>query len=232
MKKVIDGINMIDNYHLGDSISILEKMDSESVDLIFTSCPDLSQMELNNIGGKDTEKYQAWQLNVMDQFARIVKKDGFVVVCQTDRKVNAQILTNHVTYINGLTKNGMIVKDEKILVRNSVGQRSMYYLSYQYMTILTYKGTFKRAGDFLLDIIVDKQVKCPPKSNQYCWSNEFCELVISNLTKEGDYVIDPFAACAPTLYAAKNLNRKYWGAEYDEKMYNKNFEYFGGRLPI
>lgn len=216
----------MNHYTLCDAIPMLQSMKPKSVDLIFTSMPDLSQTSF----GKCKEAYQQWQDNVLCMFANIVKDTGFIIICQTDRKLNAEILTNHVTYINGLTKYGLKVKDEKILVRNSVGQKSMYYMSYQYLTVFTRKGTFKRSGEFLKDIIVDKQVKCPPKTNQYCWSEDFASLVIKTLSKEGDLVLDPFAAAGIVPYVAGKLNRRYLAYEIEESMYNPNFDYFEQRL--
>ena len=216
---------MNNEYYLGDSLPKMKEMSDKSVDLIFTSLPDLSQTDFNN----DVNKYQEWQTSVMSEFVRLIKDTGFIVISQTDRKVNGFITPNHITYINGIIKSDptIKIKDEKIVVRNEVGKKDMYHFTYQYLTTFTRKGTFKRGGEILKDIYIDNQVKCPPKTNQYCWSNEFCSLIISTFTKENDFVLDPFAAAGPVLYAAQQLNRRYWGAEISPEMYNENFKYFG-----
>ena len=51
--------------------------------------------------------------------ARITKPKGFVVISQTDRKINGEILPNHITYYQAMIRNGFKLKDYKIMVRNN-----------------------------------------------------------------------------------------------------------------
>jgi DNA modification methylase len=132
-------------------------------------------------------------------------------------------------YAKCLEEQGMILKDYKIVVRNEVGKRDMYYFTFQHMLVYTYKGTITRKGDWLRDIYVDKQSKV---LNQSVWSKDFCEYVISNLTEEGDMVVDPFAGVAPVLFTAEQMNRRYWGAESEENFYNESFRQFRTSLPF
>ena len=133
-----------------DASDLMQEVEDKSVDLIFSSLPDISQTHYNT----DTVSYKEFQANVMKQFARMVKDDGFVVVSQTDRKINGEILANHITYPNALSDCGMKMKDYKIVVRNEpVDKRDMYYFNYQQCVIFTRKGTIKRSGDFLLSLI-------------------------------------------------------------------------------
>jgi len=218
----------IDDYVKGDAFDYMPNIPDQSVDLVFTSCPDLSQTEFDK--SKDgIGSYQDFQKKATEQFARIVKKDGFVVICQTDRRVNGSILSNHMWYAKCLEEQGMILKDYKIVVRNEVGKRDMYYFTFQHMLVYTYNGTITRKGDWLRDIYIDKQDKV---LNQSVWSKDFCEYVISNLTKEGDIVVDPFAGVAPVLFTAKQMNRRYWGAETEDKFYNESFSQFSPSLPV
>lgn len=219
-------MDFLNTYTLGDSFPVMAKIPDKSVDLVFTSPPDLSQ---TNYDKASIDGYRDLQKRAMDEFARVVKDDGFVVVCQTDRKVNAVVLCNHWWYIKCLQDAGLKLKDYKIVVRNSIDHRSMYYFGFQHYVCFTRTGTIARKGEFLRDIIVDQQEKV---LNQSVWSQDFCRLVIENLTKPGDLVIDPFAGVGPVLYAAEQLGRKYWGAEIEPKFYNKDFASYGGVLPV
>ena len=69
-----------------DSFDILSEIETRSVDLIFTSVPDLNDLNI-----KDISTYETFISNAMDQFGRITKDTGFVAMCQTDRKINAQV---------------------------------------------------------------------------------------------------------------------------------------------
>jgi DNA modification methylase len=208
-------------YVLGDAFPYLALIPNQSVDLVFTSMPDLSQTPYSQ---GDVDGYRGFQKTACEEFSRIVKDKGFVVICQTDRRMDGGILCNHVWYIQCLTSLGLRVKDEKIVVRNEVGRIDMYHLTYQYLTVFSRKGSWKRAGDILQDIIVDKQVKTVP--NQPTWSFDFCKRIIEAFSPEGGTVIDPFAASAPVLYAASKLNRQWWGAEIEPERYNKDFHLF------
>jgi DNA methylase len=212
---------MINNaYVCGDAFPYLAQMPDKSVDLIFTSLPDLSQTPYSRL---EVSLYKGLQKQACEEFARLVTDKGFIVTCQTDRRLNAEMLCNHVWYIQCLTELGLKVKDEKIVVRNEVGRKDLYYMTYQYMTIFSRHGGWKREGEFLRDIIVDKQKLIEGQST---WSFDFCKLVIESLTKPGQLVIDPFAAAGPVLYAAMKLDRRWWGAEITPERYNTGFTLF------
>jgi DNA modification methylase len=186
----------LDEYVRGDAFDYLSDISDNSVDLVFTSCPDLSQTDFDK--SKDgINSYQDFQKRAVEHFSRVVKPKGFVVICQTDRRVNGSVLSNQ------------------------VGKKDMYYFTFQHMLIYTYEGTIKRGGDWLRDIYVDKQEKI---GNQSVWSQDFCKFVIDNLTKENDVVIDPFAGVGPVLIAARTLNRRWWGAEIADEFFNEDLQ--------
>mgnify|MGYP001303067519 CR=1 FL=1 len=185
--------NIINNFIHGDAFDVFKQMPDQSVNLTFTSLPDISQTPY----GKDVKKYQVLQNQACDEMARTTKDDGFVVISQTDRKINGEILPNHITYYNAMLRNGYVLKDYKIMVRNyPVDKRDMYYFNYQHCLVFTKKGTIKRSGDWLKNILVYDtkrlgNVKGP--FNLYVWNDNFIKLVIEYLSKEQDIVSDPFA---------------------------------------
>ena len=143
--------NIINNFIHGDAFDVFKQMPDQSVNLTFTSLPDISQTPY----GKDVKKYQVLQNQACDEMARTTKDDGFVVISQTDRKINGEILPNHITYYNAMLRNGYVLKDYKIMVRNyPVDKRDMYYFNYQHCLVFTKKGTIKRSGDWLKNILV------------------------------------------------------------------------------
>jgi DNA modification methylase len=218
MKKI--KFDYLNKYTFGDSLSILKYMPDGCVDLVFTSLPDLSQQE------KSLTLFSEWQRDICYEFMRVTKETGFIVISQTDRKVNGSVYSNHVNYIQTMSENKWMLKDEKIIVRNRVGNIDLYKFTYQYFSCFTKSGkipTAKRKGIWLRDVIVDPESHV---AHQYIWSQPFCRLVIETLTNPGDFVIDPFAGYGAVLYAAKTLKRNYWGGEIAKERYNKDFAYF------
>ena len=207
---------------LYDASKLMREVEDKSVDLIFSSLPDISQTDFSN----NITHYKMFQRSVMQQFARIVKDDGFVVVSQTDRKINGEILANHITYSNTLSECGMKMKDYKILVRNvPVDKRDMYYFNYQQCLIFTRKGTIKRSGDFLKNILIyntERIGNIKGALNSFMWPEPFCRLIIDKLTKEGEKVLDPFAASGIALQVAKEMNRQYLGCELNKEVYDNS----------
>ena len=205
---------------LCDASKLMQEVEDKSVDLVFSSLPDISQTDFSN----DITHYKMFQRSVMQQFARMVKDDGFVVVSQTDRKINGEILANHITYSNTLSECGMKMKDYKIVVRNKpVDKRDMYYFNYQQCVIFTRKGTIKRSGDFLKNILIyntDRIGNIKGALNSFMWPEPFCKLIIDKLTKEGDKVLDPFAASGIALQVAKEMNRQYLGCEINKEVFD------------
>ena len=205
---------------LYDASKLMQEVEDKSVDLVFSSLPDISQTDFSN----NITHYKMFQRSVMQQFARMVKDDGFVVVSQTDRKINGEILANHITYSNTLSECGMKMKDYKIVVRNEpVDKRDMYYFNYQQCVIFTRKGTIKRSGDFLKNILIyntDRIGNIKGALNSFMWPEPFCKLIIDKLTKEGDKVLDPFAASGIALQVAKEMNRQYLGCELNKEVFD------------
>ena len=205
---------------LGDCYEVMKEIDDKSVDLVFTSPPDISQTQYNT----DIKNYQVFQRIATTSFSRIVKNEGFVLIAQTDRKINGEILTNHITYYQSMVELGWKLKDYKIIVRNyPVDKRDMYTFNYQHCLIFTKKGTIKRSGDFLKNIMVYDTQKMKGFSGPlqlHMWNENFIELMLEYLTKENDKVIDPFAGSGVVPYVAKRMNRQYLGCEINKEVYD------------
>ena len=205
---------------LGDCFDVMRELDDRSVDLVFTSPPDISQTNFGTAIGF----YKSFQRKACSAFARIVKDDGFILIAQTDRKINGEILTNHITYYQSMVELGWKLKDYKIIVRNHpVDKRDMYTFNYQHCLIFTKKGTIKRSGDFLKNIMVYDTQKMKGFSGPlqlHKWNENFIELMLEYLTKENDKVIDPFAGSGVVPYVAKRMNRQYLGCEINKEVYD------------
>ena len=209
---------------LADCFDVMGEMEDGSVDFVFTSPPDISQGDWDN----NIESYQDFQKKTTEECSRLTKDDGFVLIAQTDRKINGEILTNHITYYQNMIKMGWKLKDYKIVVRNyPVEKKDMYTFNYQHCLIFTKKGKFKRSGDILKNILVYNTEKLKTLTGPlklHMWNESFVELMINTLSKEGDKVFDPFAGSGVVLQGARSLNRKYLGCELNEDVFNETLK--------
>ena len=195
-----------------DCFNVLPTLEDDSVDLVFTSPPDLY-----DIGTDDVNVYQDFLRKGMDQFARIVKDTGFITLCQSDRKIDARVYAKHAFILMYMESLGWILKDYKIIVKNSIDSMSQFIFPYQHMCVFTKLGTIERKGEWLKHILLYKTQKS--KFTYYIWHEAFCKLVINTLTKENDLVVDPFAGSSQVVQCAKELNRQYLGCEIDKEGY-------------
>ena len=195
-----------------DCFNVLPTLEDNSVDLVFTSPPDLY-----DIGTDDVNVYQDFLRKGMDQFARIVKDTGFITLCQSDRKIDARVYAKHAFILMYMESLGWILKDYKIIVKNSIDSMSQFIFPYQHMCVFTKLGTIERKGEWQKHILVYKTQKS--KFTYYIWHEAFCKLVINTLTKENDLVVDPFGGSSQVVQCAKELNRQYLGCEIDKEGY-------------
>ena len=195
-----------------DCFNVLPTLPDKSVDLVFTSPPDLY-----DIGTDDVNVYQDFLRKGMDQFARIVKDTGFITLCQSDRKIDARVYAKHAFIMAYMESLGYVLNDYKIIFKNSIDNKSQFIFPYQHMCVFSKLGTIERKGEWLKHILVYKTQKS--KFTYYIWHEAFCKLVINTLTKENDLVVDPFAGSSQVLQCAKELNIQYFGCEIDKEAY-------------
>jgi len=208
--------NLINTYILGNAFDYLPKILNKSVDLFFTGIPDIDEM-----GNISIEEYQHFIEKALKETNRIVRDEGFAVFCQTDRKMNGTIFLKHYIILKVMLELGFIIKDYKILVKDSVDKINLYRLNYSHILIFSKNGKIpmeKRKGDYLKDLWVFEL----PKNKNFL-PIELCNLVIKTLTQKGDFVVDPFAGRGTVLKSAKKLGRDYFGTEIKEEVYNLDF---------
>ena len=66
------------DFILGDSFNLMQEIEPNSVDLIFTSVPDM-----NDLGIKDITEYEDFISLAMVKFEHLISDTGFVAMCQT-----------------------------------------------------------------------------------------------------------------------------------------------------
>lgn len=202
-----------------DCFNILPNIENDSVQLLFTSVPDINDLGLDD----DHEQYIEFIDKALLQFCRITKDAGFIALCQSDRKMKGKIFSKHSYIINRMQDFDYSLKDYKIIVKNNIESKDQYIFPYLHLCIFTRKGRISRKGDWLRHILIYKMMKSGIGSF-YAWPEEFVKLVISYLSNEDDSVVDPFAGSGVVPFVAKEMNRKYLGIELDKTQYEEMYQ--------
>ena len=107
-----------------DCFNILPNIEESLVQLLFTSVPDINDLGFD----ANQEQYIEFLNKALLQFCRITKDTGFIVLCQSDRKMKGKIFSKHSYIINKMEELDYVLKDYKIVVKNNI-ESNLLYLS-------------------------------------------------------------------------------------------------------
>lgn len=226
-------INYVNKIINGDCLDIMQKMPSESVDLIVTSPPyNLKNstgngMKLNTKTGKwagaalqngyshhndcmPHKEYVKWQNNCLQEMFRLIKNDG-AIFYNHKRRVQNGLLQDRDDILKGLPVRQIIIWKRAGGINFNPG----YFLPTHEVIYLIPKLNFKLV----------------PKANAYGDVWEFVQemrnphpapfplalvdRIISSTNAE--IVLDPFMGSGTTAIAALNNDRKYIGIELSQE---------------
>lgn len=98
---------------LGDSREKLKELESNSIDLIFTS-PPYADSRANTYGGVSPDAYVAWFLPIAAELLRVLKPDGTFVLNIKEKVVNGERHTYVIELILAMRKQGWLWTEEFI----------------------------------------------------------------------------------------------------------------------
>jgi site-specific DNA-methyltransferase (adenine-specific) len=101
------------NIFLGDCKEILKTLDSNSIDLVFTS-PPYADRRIQTYGGIKPENYVEWFLPISEQLLRVLKPDGTFILNIKEKAENGERHTYVLDLILALRKQGWFWTEELI----------------------------------------------------------------------------------------------------------------------
>jgi len=227
----------------GDSISLLSKFPSESIDVVFADPPYfLSSGGITCHAGrmvsvnkakwdesKNINEIHEFNRKWLDEVKRILKEDGALWISGT----------LHNIYSVGLALQQLdykILNDIIWYKRNAPPNLSTRYFTHSTETILWARKSQKSKHYFnyslMKEINKGKQMRnlwditAPPKNEKKFGKHptqkplELLERVILASTEEGDLVLDPFVGSGTTCIVALRLRRKCIGIDIDKEYLN------------
>lgn len=223
----------------GNCIDELGKMPSKSVDLVFTSPPYNMNLRIRNgkycsrqIVKELTSKYEGFDDNLtLGEYFNFNKK--VISECLRVSNIvfyNVQILTGNkpaIFKLIGEFSNQLkeFIIWDKVNAQPAIGKN---VLNSQFEVILVFENSKPESRAFdcasfargeLSNLWQIKRGKKTNKAHGSVFPLELAKKVISNFTKEGDTVLDPFMGTGTTGEACKNLGRNFVGVELLEQYY-------------
>lgn len=222
----------------GDCVEVMRQLDNDKVDLIITDPPynlgnfmknrdtNLVKMRDNFFGaaGWDDLEFHEWEQSMDAYFseaARLMKTGGTMIVFMAIIKVE--------TLIRLAEQHGFYYKTTGIWHKLNPMPRNMhlhFVNSTEAWVYFTYKkrtGKFNNNGRVLHDFV--ETALTPASERKYGKHptqkpEQLLEYLVSILSDEGDWVLDPFMGSGTTGVVAKRMNRHFIGVEFNEEYFN------------
>ena len=230
----------VNKIHEGNCANILKNIPSESIDLILTDPPYLSNYKSNlrkspekadNLLTPVSDETKA-QLEKEHDFKSEIKGDGYedrdvirefldesLRVMKPDTAIYAFCNSVHVEFFKTEMDARFNVKNIIVWVKNgfSAGDLEGAFGRKHEFIIMANKGRAKFRGERIGDVWEFDRVT---SNNQLHQNQKPVELLSLAIRKHSDYggiILDPFAGSGSTLVAAKMLGRRYIGIEFESK---------------
>jgi len=209
-----------------DAILGMKELEDNSIDCIITS-PPYNKYGLSKFGHRKIkykgytddmteDHYQEWQIEVLNEFSRILKPGGSVFYNHKNRRVNCREWTPH----DWITKSKLNLYQTIIWNRNQSPSIFNTFLlpTYEYVFWMTKERKTPKVYRSRLDTIKDIWNITPSRSKIH--PATFPEKLVENCllltTNEGDIVLDPFAGVGTTLSVCDRLGRRSIGFDITE----------------
>lgn len=233
---------------LGDCLREMQKLPTESVDLIVTDPPyNLSKDYGNNKDNLKDNEYIEFSRSWLKECKRVLKDDGTIYVCmgvryisyiyeimeqELDLKFNSWI-TWHYTQGIGKTKGFSPRHDDILMFAKS--DKFNFYLDPVRVPQKFYRSRNNMRGANPGNVWEYSHVHYSNKNRQVHPTQKpegLFERMILASSKEGDMVLDPFVGSGTTLRVCQQLNRNCIGIEINEEYIGMikerlNSEFFG-----
>ena len=215
---------------LGDCRTELARVETGSVDLIFTSPPYANQ-RASTYGGIKPDDYVEWFLPIAEELRRVLKPDGTFVLNIKERVVNRERHTYVFNLILELRKQGWLWTEEFIWSKtNSYPGKwpNRFRDAWERLLQFNKQREFKM-NDPGLDAtnVVEGATECNNRGHSAAFPYWLPARFIDLFTEPGDLVLDPFMGSGTTARAALDKGRRVIGVEIHEPYHRellKNLE--------
>lgn len=208
----------------GDCLEVMKELPDESVDLVVTS-PPYNIGNSQHTGSKrhfayndnlPEEKYQQWQLEILQEFYRILKPDGSVMYNHKNRIKEGRQITPY----EWLLKSPLIIKQEIVWVNRSQNfDKCRLYPWTERIYWLAKSATTKMFNNLNHNDVFDYR-EWKPTGTKGEHTRAYPEEMAGDLIglfPDAKIILDPFIGSGTTAVAALNTGRFFVGIEKEPK---------------
>lgn len=229
----------------GDSETILKKLPSNCVDIIFTSPPYNFGLEYtSNADDHKWEEYFNKLFRVFDESVRVLKWGGRIIINQ--QPLFSDYIPSHHIISNYFIKKKLIWKGEILWEKNNYNCKytawgswkspSSPYLKYTWEFLEVFcKGSLKKDGkteniditpDEFKNWVFAKWSIAPERDmkkfgHPAMFPEKLVERVLKLFSYKNDIILDPFNGLGTTTLVSKKFNRNYIGIDISEEYCKK-----------
>lgn len=222
-----------------DALSALQKMESDSVDLVLTSPPYNFDMNYDEHNDKsDSVDYLTTLVGIFDECIRVLKSGGRLIInIQPNYK---EYYPSHHAITSAMIGRGLIWRGEIVWLKNNLKKLTAWgswmspscpYLSYPFEFIEVFsKDTLRHVGDKEnIDLTKEEfieyvnghwsiapETRMKKFNHPAMFPEELVKRCIKLFSYKNDLVLDPFNGAGTTTYVANLLERRYVGIDISE----------------
>ncbi len=217
----------LNKIYQGDALKVLKTFPDESINCVVTSPPYNKGSVDRKIGKTDSwkqanisyggfddnlpeEEYQDWQIGVIEECLRVLKKDGSIFYNHKPRISKHRIIFPH-EWLMSFNIRQMIIWDRKNTptlepIRFMPTVEYIFWITKEAKTPKFNREAFKYGEVWRISPRIDKE-------HPATFPEELPAKCITATTDKDDTVLDPFLGSGTTAVVAKKLGRNYIGIE-------------------
>lgn len=193
---------------MGDSVELIKKVKSGSVDLVLTDPPYGDGIGYGRFD-KEIANNEDEGINykILPELYRVLKQDS-VCYLFTNWKFSGPIQD----FIKKQTS--FTIRMQLVIVKNNFGMGYGFRNQYELCLVLE-KGKVEYIRADVSNVLHMEHINHNAKSHPHEKGTRLLELLITHASKPGDLVFDCFVGSGSTMLAARNTGRNYLGIELD-----------------
>jgi hypothetical protein len=199
-----------------DSIQWLKSQVDDSIPNVITGIPDLN--ELNN--NFDQKKYTDFFSEVSKLIFRKVKKDGYAIFIQTDRKINGQLIDKSYLLTDMAYSCGLKLVWHKIVCQRDVGKTDLFRPTYSHFLCYTVNGSPGVAFEDVLPVGGKLYENATPYNAAMSAAEFISKQIKKQKHKDSDLgfdILDPFVGQGTIGAAAIQKGLSFMGIDLDQE---------------